>query len=251
MGWIAGVIMLMEVASVFLFTIWKEFWAHEDSYVRIEFSRSLSKCRKSRRVKLMSILRVHGIQVEVLTVVTLCKFVVGYHSSEGLCCLHLLDKHWRWRQNGSPKHQYMSSRPTSPRPVSSTPWEPQISHEYVEIYIISPIRDQDMFSLNNNLTFMLLHIKIIRYGYVMVGCCEHGNEPSGSIKGGGISWQAEWLSASQEGLCSMELVISLGYDLSEKHTASQLQRSVGLCLEGTSEHGNETSGSIKGGEFLD
>jgi hypothetical protein len=37
--------------------------------------------------------------------------------------------------------------------------------------------------------------------------CEHGNEPSGSIKGGEfISWLAVWLSASQEGLCSMELV---------------------------------------------
>jgi hypothetical protein len=36
-----------------------------------------------------------------------------------------------------------------------------------------------------------------------------------------------------------------------KHTASQLQRSVGLCLEGTSEHGNEPSGSIKGEEFID
>jgi hypothetical protein len=36
-----------------------------------------------------------------------------------------------------------------------------------------------------------------------------------------------------------------------KHTASQLQRSVGLCLEGTSEHSNEPSGSIKGREFLD
>jgi hypothetical protein len=36
-----------------------------------------------------------------------------------------------------------------------------------------------------------------------------------------------------------------------KHTASQLQRSVGLCLEGTNEHGNEPSGSIKGGEFFD
>jgi hypothetical protein len=36
-----------------------------------------------------------------------------------------------------------------------------------------------------------------------------------------------------------------------KHTASQLQRSVCLCLEGTSEHGNEPLGSIKGREFLD
>jgi hypothetical protein len=25
----------------------------------------------------------------------------------------------------------------------------------------------------------------------------------------------------------------------------------GICLEGTSEHGNESSDSIKGGEFLD
>jgi hypothetical protein len=48
----------------------------------------------------------------------------------------------------------------------------------------------------------------------------------------------------------MELVISFGSDLPED-TASQLQRSVGLCLEGTSEHGNEPSRSIKGGEFLD
>jgi hypothetical protein len=36
-----------------------------------------------------------------------------------------------------------------------------------------------------------------------------------------------------------------------KHTASQLQRSVSLCLEGTSEHDNEPSGPIKGREFLD
>jgi len=35
---------------------------------------------------------------------------------------------------------------------------------------------------------------------------EHSNEPLGSIKGGGISWLAEWLSASQEGLYAMELV---------------------------------------------
>jgi hypothetical protein len=36
-----------------------------------------------------------------------------------------------------------------------------------------------------------------------------------------------------------------------KHTASQLQISVDLCLEGTGEHGNEPSGFIKGREFLD
>jgi hypothetical protein len=34
-------------------------------------------------------------------------------------------------------------------------------------------------------------------------CCEHGNEPWGSIKG--LFWTAERLSASQ-GLCYMQLV---------------------------------------------
>jgi hypothetical protein len=39
----------------------------------------------------------------------------------------------------------------------------------------------------------------------MSGSCEHGNEPSGSIKGGDF---LDWCSdlASQEGLCSMESV---------------------------------------------
>jgi hypothetical protein len=40
----------------------------------------------------------------------------------------------------------------------------------------------------------------------VAGSCEHGNEPSGSIKCGEF---LDWLSvllASQEGLCSMELV---------------------------------------------
>jgi hypothetical protein len=40
----------------------------------------------------------------------------------------------------------------------------------------------------------------------MAGSCEHGNEVSGSIEGGGMYWLAEWLSASQEWFCSMELV---------------------------------------------
>jgi len=35
----------------------------------------------------------------------------------------------------------------------------------------------------------------------VAGPYEHGNEPSGSIKGG--EWLAEWLWASQEGLYSM------------------------------------------------
>jgi hypothetical protein len=40
----------------------------------------------------------------------------------------------------------------------------------------------------------------------MVGICKCGNEPSGSIKCGGISWIVEGLSASQGGLYCMELV---------------------------------------------
>jgi hypothetical protein len=42
----------------------------------------------------------------------------------------------------------------------------------------------------------------------VAGCCECGNEPSSFIKlvGGGGSRLAEKLLASQEGLCSMELV---------------------------------------------
>jgi hypothetical protein len=35
--------------------------------------------------------------------------------------------------------------------------------------------------------------------------CEHSNEPLGSIKGWGV-WLVAWLLASQEGLCSMQLV---------------------------------------------
>ena len=38
----------------------------------------------------------------------------------------------------------------------------------------------------------------------MAGSCECGNEYSGSINAG-ISWLAEYLLASQEGLCCMEL----------------------------------------------
>ena len=36
----------------------------------------------------------------------------------------------------------------------------------------------------------------------MAGCCEHGNEPSGSIKRREHSWSAEELSDSQDELCS-------------------------------------------------
>jgi hypothetical protein len=38
----------------------------------------------------------------------------------------------------------------------------------------------------------------------VVGCCEHGNEPSSSIKGGGNSGLAERLLASRKVLCSIE-----------------------------------------------
>jgi hypothetical protein len=40
----------------------------------------------------------------------------------------------------------------------------------------------------------------------VTGSCEHGNEPSGSIKCGKFLDQLSVLLASQEGLCSMELV---------------------------------------------
>jgi hypothetical protein len=40
----------------------------------------------------------------------------------------------------------------------------------------------------------------------VVGSCEHGNEPSGSIKRGEFLDLLSVLLASFEGLCSMELV---------------------------------------------
>jgi hypothetical protein len=40
----------------------------------------------------------------------------------------------------------------------------------------------------------------------VAGSCEHGNEPSGSIKCGEFLDYLSLLLASQEGLCSMELV---------------------------------------------
>jgi hypothetical protein len=43
----------------------------------------------------------------------------------------------------------------------------------------------------------------------VAGSCEHGDEPSGSIKCGEFPDQLSVLLASQEGLCSMELVIYL------------------------------------------
>jgi hypothetical protein len=39
----------------------------------------------------------------------------------------------------------------------------------------------------------------------VAGSCEHGNEPSGSIKCGEFLEQLSVLLVSQEGLCSMEL----------------------------------------------
>jgi hypothetical protein len=38
----------------------------------------------------------------------------------------------------------------------------------------------------------------------VVGSCEHSSELSGSIKSGNMFWPAEWLSAFEEGLFSME-----------------------------------------------
>ena len=47
----------------------------------------------------------------------------------------------------------------------------------------------------------------------MLGSCECGNEPLGFTKCGECSFVAEKLLASQEGLCSMELVYSILYDV--------------------------------------
>jgi hypothetical protein len=40
----------------------------------------------------------------------------------------------------------------------------------------------------------------------VAGCCEHGDEPPGSIECGEFLDYLSVLVASQEGLCSMELV---------------------------------------------
>jgi hypothetical protein len=41
----------------------------------------------------------------------------------------------------------------------------------------------------------------------VAGCCEHGNEPSGCIKGGEFLDQLSVLFGSQEGICFAELFI--------------------------------------------
>jgi hypothetical protein len=38
------------------------------------------------------------------------------------------------------------------------------------------------------------------------GCCEHGNEPSNSVKVG-LLWPAEQVSIPQDGFCFIELFI--------------------------------------------
>jgi hypothetical protein len=60
-------------------------------------------------------------------------------------------------------------------------------------------------------------------GYGLEGSCEHGNEPTDSIKFKN-SWVAEWLMASHEELSSMELAgysvcPTLSTDLYQKWTA--------------------------------
>jgi hypothetical protein len=47
----------------------------------------------------------------------------------------------------------------------------------------------------------------------VAGSCEHGNEPSGSIKCGEFLDKLSVLLASQEGLCSMDLVSWLKCDV--------------------------------------
>jgi hypothetical protein len=82
----------------------------------------------------------------------------------------------------------------------------------------------------------------------VAGSCEHANEPSRSIKGREFL-DTVTVSFSRTHLHGINYFSR--FRPPRKHTASQLQRSVGLCLEGTSEHGNEPSGYIEGGEFLD
>jgi hypothetical protein len=54
---------------------------------------------------------------------------------------------------------------------------------------------------------------------LVLGLCEHGNEPTGSIKVGSICWLAERLLGSQEGLCCMELVTHiLSLDVDHFHS---------------------------------
>jgi hypothetical protein len=40
----------------------------------------------------------------------------------------------------------------------------------------------------------------------VVGCCEHGNEPSGSVKDRETSYPAVRQSGSEQGVCSTELI---------------------------------------------
>jgi hypothetical protein len=46
----------------------------------------------------------------------------------------------------------------------------------------------------------------------MAGSCECGNEHWGSINAG-ISWVAEYLLASQEGICYVELSLRTAFDI--------------------------------------
>jgi hypothetical protein len=58
----------------------------------------------------------------------------------------------------------------------------------------------------------------------VTGCCEHGNESSGSIKGG-ISCLADWLLASQEGLYSMESAKNASNTFTRSWAGGRLQLS--------------------------
>jgi hypothetical protein len=68
----------------------------------------------------------------------------------------------------------------------------------------------------------------------VAGSCEHGNEPSGSIKFGEFLDYLSVPLASQEGLCSMELV-KIGYDKIEWCGAPQIRFNASLNTLKTSE----------------
>jgi hypothetical protein len=50
------------------------------------------------------------------------------------------------------------------------------------------------------------HCETLHKASELVGSCETGNKSWVSTKGGEFFWPAEWLLASEEGLCSMESV---------------------------------------------
>jgi hypothetical protein len=78
-------------------------------------------------------------------------------------------------------------------------------------YILSLIMSIYAFRfIINQFCNLLYSIYWFNIGHFTLKYCEHGNEPSGSIKYGEFLDQLSVLLASSEGLCSMELVQLVG-----------------------------------------